>query len=689
MVRFSLFFGLAVSSILPQCPAQDRTPPKSLDSSPCLTPPQIDGKISEGEWKDAKVYTWDIPFLRIDPAMTATRAVEVRVMNSAKALYVALTAPDDTIDESLSPIQLDSAMLAISTNSKSLAGSDRKVIAKGLYRDKHMLPDGKNDADDPQQDGLGATSRKDGKITFEWALKLDSGDKLDLQTKPGDTLRFNIAYFDALQLPLTKTIMGGVYGPVLDKVDAWGSLKLAKDVKEDSGATFRGPAWADEVAKALNELAPARFKVTSTAVVPGSQPAAVMASIAFSYNDPQGKPAQAKARIYFPAGFSSGSKTRVPLYFNAGYELNDGGAIGYLDKGWIVVTPIELPTNPLIRLMNPDVALLHFARKMPWIDDAKVIIGGGSAGGWMSLMLSAETFPLAGAAPDVPPVNWGYNAKYFFTQFDKSGPAKGQAAARIPTLFMVGTMLKPTVEVHGGDFDDETWFASSPVAHVSTITCPVSVYWSTADVLVPIDQVGKQWVRGLETGKFPEGFSQEVATLMKSKQGQLTLVEALPKDDYEIFTVEIPQGTRLQGGAEGTGNVIVRDLAVSKDKQWSMTILEEGKASPEVGHQKYAVAPTRNAYFEHVLKTPIAVNQLTLPKLERLMARYAGKDWLPSRLKHLDDADSEKADVLRGLKTYTAASPEHVKQFAELYAKLAKEKQLLPAEIVKGLIPAK
>ena len=87
--------------------------------------------------------------------------------------------------------------------------------------------------------------------------------------------------------------------------------------------------------------------------------------------------------------------------------------------------------------MNPDVALLHLARALPWVDDTRVVIGGGSAGGWMTLLLAAETFPLAGAAPDVPPVNWGYNGAYFFKQLDKAGPS-GASAARVPAAVCRG-----------------------------------------------------------------------------------------------------------------------------------------------------------------------------------------------------------------------------------------------------------
>ena len=41
-------------------------------------------------------------------------------------------------------------------------------------------------------------------------------------TKPGESVRFNLVYFDAPQLPLTKTRMGGIYGVHLDRADRLG-----------------------------------------------------------------------------------------------------------------------------------------------------------------------------------------------------------------------------------------------------------------------------------------------------------------------------------------------------------------------------------------------------------------------------------------------------------------------------------
>ena len=251
-------------------------------------------------------------------------------------------------------------------------------------------------------------TRNKGICTFEWALPLDSGDKDDLSAKPGDSFRFNVCYFDALQLPLTKTRMGGGFGVHLDKADEWGTLRLAANVLDDGGTAFQNPAWVKAIAERLKRFGP-RPGVTSETLIPGSTPAAARVHVSYTYRDHEGKEKEAKAKLYLPDVIHAPESARYPLFFAAGYELADGAEQEYLTRGWLVASPRELETNPLIRTTNPDVALLHLARSLPWVDDARVVIGGGSAGGWMTLMLAAETFPLAGAAPDVPPVNWGYN----------------------------------------------------------------------------------------------------------------------------------------------------------------------------------------------------------------------------------------------------------------------------------------
>jgi hypothetical protein len=77
--------------------------------------------------------------------------------------------------------------------------------------------------------------------------------------------------------------------------------------------------------------------------------------------------------------------------------------------------------------------------------------------------------------------------------------------------------------------------------------------------------------------------------------------------------------------------------------------------------------------------------QLTATKLERLMDRYAGKEWLSSRLKHLDFPEAERADVVRGLRTYVLAGPANARRFGELYAQLPAARRVLGPDVVREL----
>jgi hypothetical protein len=644
--------------------------PKAIPSAPCTTPPAVDGVIDADEWKEAKHFAFDLQMQSIDPPGKATRPCELWVMNSANALYLAVKVPDETVNASLNPLDFDLAILAFCRGERLRAGDDRKAIAPGLYADKHFVRPGK-DEDDKQKDGRGAVGHDRGVYSFEWAVPLDSKDDEDLRAKPGDRVKFNLAYMDGFRAGLKGTQVGGLFGHDLDHADHWGTLELAKDVKDDGGAAFRGPAWAEKYIKDLKAAPANRLRVADSVWAPGVPRPVAKVNVTFTYRDPHGKDREGKGAVYLPGAVRDEAK--LPLYFAAGYEMDDTGASALLRRGFAVVTPRALEANPLIRTSSPDIALLHMARALPFVDDAHVVIGGGSAGGYMTLMLAAETFPLAAAAPDVPPVNWGYNAAYFFKQKTILAPAAGETVSKVPVLNAVGTMLAAATQVYGDDFGDATWFAHSPVAHVSTITCPVQVDWTTADLLVPMDQVSAKYVQPFDAKAFPKGFTTDPLKLTDTKYGHTRLLDVLPESEYEVFVRQVRKDSKPE------------ELPVSITKRWSITILDEGPPEPQVGHTKYPVPHPRTKFLDAAKTAKVAADQLTPAKLERLMDRYAGKEWLPSRLTHLDEPASEKADVLRGLRTYVTASPENAKTFAELYAKLPKERQVLEPAVVKEL----
>ena len=315
----AIVLGLMV--VFPGC--SRAAPPTNFDSSPCQTPPTIDGVIGADEWRDAPVHAFELNMIRLDPRATEKRPCELRVMNSANALYVALQVPDETIDNSLAPLMLDAAILAFCHGDQVKARDDRKVIALGIYRDKFVSAPGKGDSDDARQDGRGAMSRKNGKCSFEWALPLDSGDSDDLHARPGDSFRFNLVYFDALQIPMTKTWLGGLHGPQLDKADGWGTLRLAADVKDDGGVAFQAPAWVKAVAGRLKSVSASRLRVLSETLLPGSSPPTAKVVVSFTYRDSQGKTKEAKAKVFVPESVDIQGDVRQPGVFCRG--LRDAG----------------------------------------------------------------------------------------------------------------------------------------------------------------------------------------------------------------------------------------------------------------------------------------------------------------------------------------------------------------------------
>jgi len=216
--------------------------PKSVASAPCTKAPTIDGVLGEGEWKEATALKFDMPMFQLQPfAMKEARTCELRVMNSANALYIALRLPNSASHKSLAPLEIDMANLAFCQGKDVAKGDDRKVLAPSLYRDKTVTEPGK-DEDDSQQDGRGAVAYDKGHYVFEWAVPLGAKDANDLRATPGDEFHFNIAFFDRFTIDFKNTQVGGLYGADLNKTTAWGTLRLADNVKDDGSRSLQGEA---------------------------------------------------------------------------------------------------------------------------------------------------------------------------------------------------------------------------------------------------------------------------------------------------------------------------------------------------------------------------------------------------------------------------------------------------------------
>lgn len=355
-------------------------------------------------------------------------------------------------------------------------------------------------------------------------------------------------------------------------------------------------------------------------------------TVAFSYLELQGHDAVGKARLYLPPEVRDSPVRRLPLVHNAGYELDEKGALGLLAKGYAVSTPHAHPLNPLGRGVNLDRAILQYLRPLSCLDPRRLSIQGGSAGGWMTLMLAADAFPLTWVMPDVPPIHWGYNADYIGRHQAMGGPPPGSDKPRMPFVLAVGGIAAQAKSTYGMPFESATFLALSPLAHLETITAPTQVTFSTADILVPIDQVGADLVHPINKSLFPKGFSTALSPRFPGVKGKRTLLSALGRG--ALFVVAPPPA----------GKSLV--LPFSRTKAFSIVVVDEGAVEPGNGHTKNAWGMDHEPFRLWAEERGVLPEQLTAPKLERLMQRYLGQPWRPYLIRLKDASEEQPATVL-------------------------------------------
>lgn len=399
------------------------------------------------------------------------------------------------------------------------------------------------------------------------------------------------------------------------------------------------------------------------------------------YPEIDGKETLAEARIYLPPILRKEPNRRVPLIHNAGYEIDTPSVTHLLQKGNAVSTTHAHPLNPLGRGDNLDRAILHAARALPFVDPRRVAIQGGSAGGWMTLMLAAETFPIVYAMPDVPPIHWGYNAGFIDDNKARAQGEKEGDPPRLPVTLAVSAITDQARQTFGMPWDSDTFLATSPLANLDTITAPTLAVFSTADMLVPVDQAGERFVRPFDRSAFPDGFFTAMSPRYPGVKGKRTLIDALPPSAVEVFVVPVPGNPiRLLLDTLPTVPGTPIKLPFSRRRPWSLVVIDEGPPEPKVGHMKYHLAIDHEPFRRWVEEQGILPEQCTRAKLQRLMRRYRGEPWLPYRVRPgnagepipatiLDWPEAERADVLTGLRAFAESDP-CAERLAQVYARL-------------------
>jgi hypothetical protein len=411
----------------------------------------------------------------------------------------------------------------------------------------------------------------------------------------------------------------------------------------------------------------------------------------FTVEDLRGDTYEAKGRVLLPTSLRDSADVRLPLVMHCGYEASEEQAVHQVALSRVSATTVQLPLDSvypnswsLVRGPKMEIVLAHLVRSLPFVDPAKVVYIGGSAGGYSALLAAAAAFPAAAAVPGVPPVNLAYMGALW-----QSNHAR-LAESDEPSVAWLQGVLPAAVgwqDAFGEDHDAPGWLGHSPVGHVDRITCPVATFFSMADPLVPIDQVDRGLAAAIIEAR-PGDLEVRAEMLTDGAAAQVRLLDVLG-DRADVHVVPVPPDAKPMVEADLTllaemPPFQLPDVAPTAGR-WSITVADEGEPVFVVSHFKHQYEPDFAPFVERALASGLSVDQLTHAKLAQLLDRYAGVEWLAPGFAQLDRHEAERTDVERGLRRYCAESSAHAARFAALYDVVDDRLRILPAALVDEL----
>ncbi|OUP83997.1 hypothetical protein B5F07_09090 [Lachnoclostridium sp. An169] len=334
---------------------------------------------------------------------------------------------------------------------------------------------------------------------------------------------------------------------------------------------------------------------------------------------------EAGCRLYLPA-----SEHPLPLVYFSYYKITKDSAelARYLNEGWAVASPFEEKDHntELTRdALAANSALLYALRRRPEIDADRIAITGGSAGGYMAMMLSAlHLFPcctVANGAPANAYFNFRHYAPYV-SSFNAPAAAalkeEGRAdlmslLTRLPIPFGIVFNTFHTPE-NDARFDDlRTAAAVTPSLLADCFSNPLMEVHNTSDILVPVDQITRSFTYKHVSSDLPGDYRIHLSDYPLPEGFDRSFAEQLPEGSYsERLLPLIPEGS-------------VAELPFD-DKTFQINIFDEGEPQSHGSHgSDIPKGHTSDlAYIRHHFALGNADNFLTDGKLRLLLERYAG-----------------------------------------------------------------
>lgn len=358
--------------------------------------------------------------------------------------------------------------------------------------------------------------------------------------------------------------------------------------------------------------------------------------------------------LYLPTD----AKGPVPVVYIPHYEMKaeSPDLRLYIAQGWAVAAPADVTTEMNGWMTDDDLvfnnAALYTLRHRPEIDPQHIMLCGGSAGGYMTLMLDALQMGITASVANVPIPNIYYNQYQHFEQrvgkansFWKpratirmflglltyknklEGILKGNFQLPIPWVGMMTSSFHGNVTNLGDVKNLKRWEAFSPVALTGDFSSPFLTVHNTSDMLVPLNQTDSEHLQGL--GKsIPKGFSLDLDRSIPGPLGH-TFVEMMPKALTKVHFLD--------------NHDTNKDVHSQFDPaaMFNINILNNGPVEAYGDHSSAKAGKGQLIYIDYMkamMQQGLAKTERLMPaKLLLLLQRYQGKSIQLPAHKGIDD----------------------------------------------------
>jgi len=411
----------------------------------------------------------------------------------------------------------------------------------------------------------------------------------------------------------------------------------------------------------------------------------------FSHRGTGGEDREGQGRLFIP---SKRPREHMPMVVHIHYEFGPEAFTRFLERGWAVMTQTNQRSYNVANLMgngiNSCVAMAQLPRRMPFVDQQRVMLFGTSAGGYHALMASSFIFPVNAVVALVPPLNLKYNINYLLRNDEFNvDPDNPDQPLNSP---LRGVTVFATETAKSGRPDLQDWSKFSPSYRTHLITFPTLVTYFTGDGAVPVNQLSRELAHETPGGVWPDGFSFEMEKMVDEKEERLELLDALDPGDYQLRVVKVPSGSPtvdVPGGEmteEQRSGIFTHSVRWSRTRRFSIYVADEGYPEVYSGHSKYHHRQDDTSFFEHHLSGPPRRDILTREKMVQLMERFSGRGGDEGRqydgdeswpISRHDRPHLEKWYVASGLEAYINSGSGHEGHLRRLYRALPEDLKIL------------